>query len=349
MKKSHVIVLGIIILAVLIFIITKQNDTGTIGDRVLKVGIAPYQDMALLMNADRENIEKKHDLNVEYTTLAWEDLVPAVSSAQDTIDVAFASLTWFVTNERNVNKNTTDPLVYFYPGYIFLGGSFVSFNPNVPVITKADLNNPEKLKSFLKLRFAAEEKSFYEQMLFILAQKAGVDFKTVKITHIGLADALLAAINGSVDVVEAGLTQRNEALEKNGKVVLDSADMGLADISGFVAKKSVLKEKKAEIEDFMKIWFDSTNYVLSDINNRAAEPIAFLDATSATKYTVESFRQALAQERFPRNIAEVRTLILNEGSEWDFKALQKSLTDFQLTNGIIIEAPQNIEILEIQP
>jgi ABC-type nitrate/sulfonate/bicarbonate transport system substrate-binding protein len=350
MKKTHIIVLGVIVvLAIVLIAVRQQGSSSATGDRTLKVAIAPYQDMALLMNKERENIEKKHDLKVEYTTLAWEDLTPTIASAGATVDIAFANITEFVTNERNINKNTEDPLVFIYPAYVFLGGSIVSLNPKMPVITQADLTNQAKLKEFLKFKFAAPEKSQFEQMLYVVAQKAGVDFKTVNVTHIGMAEGLLATINGSIDASGAGLTQRNEAIEKGGKVVLDSADVNSFTIAGFVTKKSTLEAKRAEIEDFMKIWTDSIDYVFTDIDNRAAEPIAYLDAQSSTNYTVESFKNALAQEVFARNIGEVKTLMLDPGSKWDFVALQKSLTEFELANGIITEAPQNIEIMEIKP
>ena len=348
MKKQTLIILGIIIVIAVVFVSLRHSgNTSTSTGRVLKVGIAPYQDMALLMNADQQNLEKKYNLNVQYSTLAWEDLTPAVASAGSSIDLTFASLTEFITNERNINKNTSDPLVYIYPAYMFLGGSFVSFKPDMPVLTKADLNDPAKIKAFLNHTFAAEANSQYEQMLFILAQKAGVDFKTLKITHMGLTNSLLAAENGTIDATEAGLTQRNEALGKGGKVVISSADLGSVDVSGFVTKQSTLTVKRAEIEDFIRVWFDSTNYVLSDLDNNSAGPIAYLDKQSATQYTIDSFKSALSQEVFPKSITDVNTLILNNGAQFDFNQIKNNLIAFELQNKIITEAPQNISIINI--
>jgi len=348
MKKNTLIVLVIVIIIAIVFVIVGQKGKTSTSARILSVGIAPYQDMALLMNANRSNLEKKYNLNVDYTTLAWEDLTPAIGSAGKSIDLTFASLTEFVTNERNINRNTSDPIVFIYPAYMFLGGSFVSFKSDMPVLTKADLNDPQKIKIFLSHTFSAEAKSQYEQMLFILAQKAGVDFKTVKITHLGLADSLLAAENGSIDATEAGLTQRNEALQKGGKVVIDSATLSSVDVSGFVTKKSTLVAKRSEIEDFIRIWFGSTNYVLGDLDHNSAGPITYLDKQSATQYTVESFKNALSQEVFPKSIADVNQLIINNGAQFDFNQIKNNLIAFELQNKIITEAPQNIEIIDIK-
>ena len=347
MKKNTLITLAVIIVAAVIFIFFQSRQSPATADRSLKVGVAPYQDMALLMNANRANLEKKYNLHIEYSTLPWENLTPAISSAGSTMDLTFASLTEFTINERNINKNTSDPLVYIYPTYMFLGGSFVSFKPDMPVITQADLNDPAKIKAFLKHSFAAEANSQYEQMLFILAQKAGVDFKTVKISYLGLTDSLLAAENGSIDATEAGLTQRNEAMSKGGKVVIDSATLNSVDVSGFVVKQSTLAAKRSEIEDFIRVWYDSTNYVLSDLDHNSAESITYLDKQSATQYTVDSFKAALSHEVFPRSIDDVNKLILNSGAQYDFDQIKNNLIAFELQNKIITESPQNISIIDI--
>lgn len=344
------LIIGVVIVVLIIIgavVLPKYGKKDETGIRSLKVGIAPYQDMAMLINPEQKKLEEKYDLKLDLVTLAWEDLTPAVSSAAEPVDIAFASLTQFVTNERNINRNTDDPLMFVYPAYIFLGGSFVSFNPDVETITKNDLDNKEKLQKFLTHSFAAESKSQYEQMLFMLAKKAEVDFSTVKLTNIGAGDGLLAAINGSVDATSAGLTQRNEAMQKGGRVVLDSADLDSVDIAGFVVKKSMLDAKRDEIEDFIRVWYDSLDYVLSDPDNRSADSIAYLNEQSSTKYTTETFKQALSHEVFPRSIKEVQQKLLNADAEYDFKRAKDSLIEFLLANKVISEPPHNITLLNI--
>ena len=349
MKKLAVIIVILVLVVVAAILIPNYAKKDTGETRTLKVGIAPYQDMALLINPKQKELQEKYNLDLELTTLAWEDLTPAVSSATDSVDVAFASLTQFVTNERNINRNSTDPLVFIYPAYVFLGGSFVSLNPDIEAITKNDLENKEKLQKFLKHSFAAESKSQYEQMLFMLAKKAEVDFSTVKITNIGAADGLLATMNGSVDATSAGLTQRNEAIQKGGRVVLDSTDIGSVDIAGFVAKKSVVDAKRDDIEDFIRIWYESLGYVLTDPNTRSGDSIAYLNEQSSTDYTVDTFKEALSHEVFPHSIKEVQQKMLNVGAEYDFSRAKDSLIEFLLANKVISEAPQNITLLNIAP
>jgi ABC-type nitrate/sulfonate/bicarbonate transport system substrate-binding protein len=346
MKKTIIIIASLVVLCVLFLVVSQRNSVST-DIPVLKVGIAPYQDMALLMNSESKSLQEKYNLELDLVTLAWEDLTPAISSATDSLDIAFASITEFITNERNINRNTDDPLVFIYPAYVFLGGSFVSFNHDVPVIKKDDLQNIQKLKDFLGYNFAAQKKSAYEMMLFSVAKEAGVDFKDVNIFNIGAGDGLLAAINGSVDVSSAGLTQRNEAIEQGGRVVLTMGDLGFVDIAGFVVKQSVLDEKREEITNFIKMWYDSINYVMSDIDNNSFGSIEYLNQQSSTNYTIDSFKKALEQEFFPINIDDVKNTILTKNSRFDFENISNILINYLLEIRIIGEEPQNIKLLDI--
>lgn len=342
-KKIVLVIVALVMLVVVAFFATSKNNT----KQPLKVGIAPYQDMSLLFNAKSESFQKKYNLDLKFITLSWQDLIPATSSATDSLDIAFSSITDFISNERNINRNTDDPLVFIYPAYIFLGGSFVSFNPDVPVITRDDLNNREKLRNFLSHSFASQVKSSYDIMLYRVAEDAGVNFKDINITNIDSGEGLLAALNGSVDATGAGLTQRNEALEKGGRVVLTMEDLGFVDVAGFVVKRSVLDKRGEEIKNFVKLWYDSIDYVMSDVDNNSADSIDYLDKQSSTNYTVDSFKQALSQEFFPHNIAEVNKTVLSPGSKYDFQKIKASLVSYMLDKKIIDEEPQNIHIIDI--
>ncbi|MFH1741446.1 MAG: hypothetical protein ABIH23_20770, partial [bacterium] len=233
MKRSTVI--AIIVAAVLAVLVINWLWNGSPSgpeSAKLKLAIAPYQDMAMLAVVEPLGIDKKYDLDLELVSMAWEDLTPAVSSAGGAVDVAFASLIQFISQEASLNANSNDPIVFFYPAYVFKGGGLVSFNDKVPQITKEDLTDADKLREFLSYKFAAQKTSSYEILLFDLADRAGIAFKDVEIFDMDAGNGLLAAINGSVDVSGAGLTQKNEALRKGGRVVLEMQALGQIDIAG---------------------------------------------------------------------------------------------------------------------
>lgn len=314
----------------------------------LKVGIAPYQDMAMLMNVKPLHLDEKYGTNLQLVSMAWQDLTPAVASATPSVDVAFASLIQFISQEKALNAGSSDPIVFFYPAYVFRGGAFVTLKKQMPVLTRADLNDRKKVEQFLRYRFAAQKTSSYEMLLSGLARKVGKTLKDVKVVDMGSEDGLLAAVNGSVDATSAGLTQKNEVVRQGGRVVLEMADMGQVDIAGFIARRSTLRAKRTEIEAFVKMWTASCDYTLGDLATKAEYPLAYLRQNSSTRYTAEEFASALSQELLPRSLDDMRVNVLQPGAPYDYRAVMETTTAYYLETGDLKAPPNNIEMQDIK-
>lgn len=357
MKTSHKFAITLVILAVIAAAVVwqsrgPQNPAASVAPSapatpVFKVAIAPYQDMAMLVNAKPLGLDKKNGIELQTPSMAWDNLTPAVASATPSVDVAFASLVQFITQEHSLNAGSSDPIVFFYPAYVFRGGAFVTFNKNVPELTKVDLNNPDKIKQFLSFRFAAQKTSSYEMLLSILARKIGMTLKDLKITDMDAGDGLLAAENGSVDVSSAGLTQRNEAVRRGGRVVLTMDDMGQVDIAGFIAKKSTIEAKQKEIIGFLSTWADCCAYTLSDLKSNSEYPLAYLRKNSSTKYTPEEFATALGQELLPTSLADLQTNVVDASGRYYYGTIVSNTMAYYMETKAITP-PQNIQMLNIQ-
>ncbi len=277
----------------------------------LRVAIAPYQDMSMLFATKPLALEKKYGIKLEFLTMPWEEIIPTVASAGQTVDIGFASLCDYMCKSEHLNSKGDDPLLYIYPAYIFRGGAFMTFNPNMPIINNHNVNDPNTIKKFLTYKLGVQKNSCCHMLLWLLAHNAGIKLSSVPIIDSTLNDGMLAAENGSLDAAAAGLTQRTEALKRHGKVAVDMDTVKLVDISGFMCKESVYKKRKKDIESFIRIWFDSANYVLSDIDHRSSPAIAYLDAHASTHYSIREFKAALSQEYFPKSIAEVEKEIVS--------------------------------------
>jgi ABC-type nitrate/sulfonate/bicarbonate transport system substrate-binding protein len=355
MKTSQKITIALVILAVIVAAVIwqlrgPQNPAAPVATAtpVLKVAIAPYQDMAMLMNAQPLGFDKTNGIDLQLLSMAWENLTPAVASATPSVDVAFASLDQFITQEHSLNAGSSDPIVFFYPAYVFNGGAFVTFNTNVPALTKADLNNPDKIKQFLSFRFAAQKTSSYEMLLSMLSRKVGMSLKDLKLVDMDAGDGLLAAENGSVDVSSAGLTQRNEAVKRGGRVVLTMDDMGQVDIAGFIGKKSTIDAKQKEIVGFLNTWADCCAYTLSDLTNNSEYPLAYLKKNSSTQYTPEEFATALNQETLPTSLAYLQTNVVDPSGRYYYGNIVSNTVDYYMETKAITAPPQNIQMLNIQ-
>src|ERR1700759_2586852 len=72
----------------------------------LRLGISPYQDLAMIENYKQLGLDKKYNVNLNLVTLPFEDIIPSIGSAGKTIDVGFASYIEFITKSSNLNKDT---------------------------------------------------------------------------------------------------------------------------------------------------------------------------------------------------------------------------------------------------
>ena len=184
-------------------------------------------------------------------------------------------------------------------------------------------------------------------LLFDLAKRANVPFKDVKIVDMDSGDGLLAAVNGSVAIAAAGLTQKNEAKARKGRIVLEMEALGQVDIAGFIARRSTLETRRADIEKFIRIWLGVNDYVLADVDAHSKASIEWLNKTSSTKYTLEQYKDALSQEVLPRSIAEVKGQVLSPDAPYYWRRVFDVTANYYVDNKLIPKLPENVNMLDI--
>lgn len=342
MKKSLAIIItaiSVVLIIVTIFVTRGSNKS-------LTVGISPYQDIAMIVNIKNLQLEKKYNTKVELQTMNWEDIVPSIASSGKTIDIGFGSLVEYLTKSNNLNQDSKDPLLFIYPAYIFKGGGFITFKNEIPVINSTNINDSALIASFLKNKIGAQKNSLYEMILFSLAKRNNIPAKSLKIFDTPLNDGILATQKGSLQISSAGLTQITEALKQKGKVVLTMEDMGFADVTGFICKKSVLEAKRKEIENLINMWYDCVDYVMTDLDKNSKYSLQYLDEKAATKYTLEQYKTALSQEYFPRTIGEAQKEIVSLSGKYSYKRISEDVADYLLVNKIVDKKPVIPEFID---
>ncbi len=328
--KWILIIAAAVIVVGIFFYLNNQSSNGS-----LRVGISPYQDLAMTAAIEPLGLEEKYKTDIELVTLPWENIMEAVVGGG--IDIGFASYIEYLTKADNINAGTNDPLVYVYPAYVFKGGAFVTFRGEneVPTLDANGLQNREKVAQFLSKRIGAQKSSMFDMMLYSLAASNNVPANSLKIVDTPLDQGFLAAEAGSLDAASVGLTQLTETLNRGGRSVFSMEDAGFADITGIVARKSVVESKKSEIKAFMKMWFDSVDYVYSDIDNNARYSLEYLDENASTKYTLEGYKTALTQEYLPRSVKEAEQELIDEDGKFSYLRIGMAVQDYILSNGII--------------
>jgi ABC-type nitrate/sulfonate/bicarbonate transport system substrate-binding protein len=309
------------------------------ANNTLSVAISPYQDIAMLVNADPLKLTTKYGVHLKLVTMAWEDILPAIASAGPTVDVGFGSLTEYLTKYAKLNNGNSDPVLFIQPLYVYKGGGFITFNPDIRPLDAKSLEDKAMVSKFLQYRIGAQKQSIYEMMIFTLAQRANVPVTSLKLIDTPLNDGLLALQSGSLDITSAGLTQLTEAQKRGGRMVLSMEDAGFADVTGFITRKSVLDTKRTELENLIRIWFDCVGYVMSDMQANSKVSLDFLSKNAATQYTFDQYSTALSQEYLPRSLPELKSGLLTPGSKYDFVRIGGDISDYLLANKIITTKP----------
>lgn len=329
------------ITALLLIITGCKNDK-----EVLNVAISPYQDIAMIVNIESLKLEEKYKTDVKLMTMNWEEILPAISSAGKTADIGFGSYIEYLTKYPKLNQDTKDPVLFIYPAYIFKGGGFITYDSIQPFI-RSNIDSISLVNSFFENKIGAQKNSVFEMMLYSLANRNNYDITNAKIFDSPLNDAILATQNGSLDIAAAGLTQITEANKNGGKVILTMEDLGFADITGFICKQSTYENRKKDINNLIKMWFECVAYVFKDLEANSVYSLKYLDEKAATKYTFDQYRTALNQEYFPKSISEANKEILTNKGLFYYKQIQSEIINYLTTNNVIeakYQAPDFITI-----
>lgn len=75
----------------------------------------------MMVNIHPLGLDKKYGTSVKIDTISWQDTLPTLASASGDVDIGFASLAEFLAKEENLNKGSSDPLLFIYPAYVFKG------------------------------------------------------------------------------------------------------------------------------------------------------------------------------------------------------------------------------------
>ena len=127
-----------------------------------------------------------------------------------------------------------------------------------------------------------------------------------------------------MDIAEAGLTQLTETIRRGGHVVFSMDDVGFADITGFIVKKSVYDLRKKDVDNAIRMWFDCVDFVYRDISTNSASSLEYLNKNASTRYSIEEYKKALGQEYLPRTISEAIAAFISPTAKFSVDRIGKT-------------------------
>jgi len=295
----------------------------------IRYGISPYQDTAMPVVAQSMDLYRKNGLNVELVNVAWEDIIPSLASHGRTIDVGIGSINLLLPRAENINAQGGGDVIFYYPLYVFKGAALmVSKESGVRPLSEFLAKYPndrnraikEAVQQIVGMTVGVPQGTPYEEMLMYAFKTAGEDYrKEVKLTYVNLQDALPAFLGGHLQVSGAGVTQRTEAQRHGARVFMQMEDINFAEIIGLVTTQHYAAAHSSELDKLERIWFESVDYLMNDVDHRAAPVLSYLAKTASTKYSLDEYKQALGFQLFPRSEQEARQLFLDPAGRFYWK------------------------------
>lgn len=143
---------------------------------------------------------------------------------------------------------------------------------------------------------------------------------------------LEAGINGLADrnvaLAAAGIVERPEAERRGYKVALDSLDLEMIVIAGFISSADYYAKHRDAVDAFLLTWFTSVNEALEHPRENYEIFRGYLSNRGAKVPSFDEYERALRYTRFARNPAEVRSMFLDDNAPlfwrkpWDARIQQ---------------------------
>lgn len=324
--KKKIFILGSIVLVLLVGIFFLVRIL--IGSSII-YGISPFQDTAIPKVAEGMNLYQANNLNVKLHSVAWEDIIPSLSSASGSIDVGIGSINLLLPKAENINVIGKGDIIFYFPFYVFKGASLMmhkdsplkSYNEFKQIYPNDSLKAlSETMKQLKGLKIGLPQGTPYEQMLISSLQTANMDYKKdIDLRYVKLSDGLPAFLNGDLDIVGAGVTQRTEAMRYGHKVLIDMESLGFAEIIGLVTTKHYADAHKKELDKLVSIWFQSIDSLMKDPDKFAKPVLEYLEKTASTKYSIEEYKTALSYQLFPQSLQEADDVFFKEKGKFYWK------------------------------
>src|SRR3989338_5368649 len=235
-------------------IYTFNSEVPTIA---IKYGISPYQDTAIPVLSEKLGLFEEAGLHVELVNVAWDDIIPALASAGNTVDVAIGSMNTLIPQAENLNVKGGGDVILYAPLYVFKGIGFMArkdsgIQPLSVFLEKYPDDRDRAIReAMLQLRgkrIGLPKGTADEQMLYSALKTAGMTTDDVDVRYVKFADALPAFLSGSLDVIATGVTQRTEVARHGHKLFMDGEQFGFVNVDGLMTTERFAKEHPEELQ-----------------------------------------------------------------------------------------------------
>ena len=281
----------------------------------ITVGLSPFQDTLLPIIGKEKGWFEKEGLDIEFETLAWNAIIPAVASGA--VDVAVYNTTGVVSV-----YNKQPDLIFWYPWNIFAKGAALMGRPNIGLKSVEDfekdgLAHAEAVKATVQqLKSKTVVTTMGSDMGKAVVEAThnnGLGRDAFKIIDMDPDQGLAAFISGTGDAYLGGIPQRTRLNKEGYLTLLTGSDLAPVPLNGWITTKAFIEKNPEALLKLQHVMFRIIRYTNANQDEIANTITNRLNSETGAKMTVEEFKKFWNEiEAYPKNAAEVKRDILND-------------------------------------
>jgi ABC-type nitrate/sulfonate/bicarbonate transport system substrate-binding protein len=242
----------------------RRSFESTVDRTQLRIAGTPHQDTTLYLWGMKKGYFAKEGVELDVRDTTFNEQIEFTAGGG--CDIAMATVDEIAAKSKNLNL-ANRRVLYVMPAWLFEGQIFVS-RPDLASLAELKQQYPveeARRKFFEQMRgkiIAVPEGSSYDQALRRLMNTAGFNANDFKFVNSQLETGINGLSDRNVALAAAGIVERPEAERRGYKVSLDSLDLEMIVIAGFIVRADYYKIHPDTVDAFLQTWFVSVKEAL---------------------------------------------------------------------------------------
>lgn len=314
----RIVVLGLLILVVLGSGVYFWDDTGQKKsvndlDRV-RIAVAPFQDTTLMLIGKEKGFFADEGIDLVTVDANWDEEIELVSG--NAVNIGMAVMDDFIAKQYGLEQIGRSQ-VFLTPAWLFEGMIFVSREGVEPYSALKEIHGSEQasqlfLAQIIGRIIAVPAGSVYEQAILKFIDNAGLKKSDFRFVDAPLEAGINGLEDSNVAIAAAGIVQRLEAQRRGYQIALESLDLGINVLTGFVVSRAYYESNSELLSRFFCGWYKSVEYALAYPDENFELVSGYLDRRGAKVPTYDDFHTALSFQRIATSASQAAQWFLME-------------------------------------
>jgi ABC-type nitrate/sulfonate/bicarbonate transport system substrate-binding protein len=317
---------------------------GQTSQKVVRIGIAPFQDTVLPVVPEKLGWYKDSGLRVQFIDVGWTDI--PLGLASDSFDVVLYSFEATQPSWASL-KSSGKEIVFYAPLYAF-NGAAIMVHGDAGFQTLSSLSGldqdevgkktKEVMVQLKGKKIGITEGTISEKVVRDALAKAGMTQSDVSLINARYEDNLAAFLARRLDAFVGGLPERVKARQAGAVELLVGSAVSDPAITGWVATRAFAEKNREVMQNLIDTFYKTMRYMEEDLKGRANLATEYLRGKASVDYSPEEFAFAWSFQYFPKTREEAAKAFLDQNSPYYWKRSWQNNNNFLLKTSKITEA-----------